>query len=74
MSILIFKNQKFDEYQGKRSKNYFIETASQFRGKLVQLFKKNIIEKVRFHFQKYDKYLKPKNDVKKLLGAFNHEL
>ena len=29
---------------------------------------------MRFHFKKYDKYLKPKNDVKKLLEAFNHEL
>ena len=63
------------DYQRRNgSKNYLTKKASQSHGKLVQFFSKIIIEKMRFHFQKYDKYLKPKNDVKKLLGAFNHEL
>ena len=70
----MFKNRKFDEYQGKRVQKLFYWNGVSVPWKVSASFKKIIIEKMRFHFKKYDKYLKPKNDVKKLLGAFNHEL
>ena len=42
--------------------------------KVSDALEKNQIEKIRFQLQKYEKYLKSKNDIKKLLGAFNQEL
>ena len=42
--------------------------------KVSDVLEKNLIEKIRFQLQKYEKYLKSKNDIKKLLGAFNQEL
>ena len=42
--------------------------------KVSDVLEKNPIEKIRFQLQKYEKYLKSKNDIKKLLGAFNQEL
>ena len=36
--------------------------------------KKNEIQKQKFQLQKPEKYLKSKNDIKRLLGAFNQVL
>ena len=64
---------KSDYPLGKRFKNLLTEKACQPSGNLGKL-KKNRIEKMRFQEQKYEKYLKSKNDLKRLLGAFNKEL
>ena len=37
-------------------------------------FSKNPFEKMRFQAQKYEKYLKSKNDLKMPLGPFNKKL
>ena len=79
MSILIFKNGKFKvDYQKQNgSKKYSIKKASQPRGNLVVFSKKMQYKNNDFsskNMKKHEKYLKSKNDVKKLLGAFNQEL
>ena len=79
MRILNFKNKKFkvDYYRQNGSKNQSINKASQPRGNLVVFSKKNVIKNNDFsikNMKKHEKYLKSKNDVKKLLGAFNQEL
>ena len=54
-------------YQGGNgSKNYLTKKASQPRG--------NLVVKKKISGEKHEKSLKCKNDVKKLLGAFNQEL
>ena len=50
------------------------EKASQPRKKVSEVFQKIQYEKMRFHLQKYEKYSKSKNDIKKPLGLFNKEL
>ena len=55
--------------RGNGSKNYLTKKASQPRRNLVVKKKKNW-----FQEKKHENYLKCKNDVKKLLGAFNQEL
>ena len=42
--------------------------------KSSEVFQKIPIEKMRFQLQKYEKYLKSKNDLKRPLGAFINEL
>ena len=42
--------------------------------KLSDFFKKNVIEKQWFQLQEPEKYVKSKNDIKRLLGAFNQVL
>ena len=42
--------------------------------KLSSFFKKIVKKKQWFQEQKHEKYLKSKNGVKKLLGAFNQKL
>ena len=42
--------------------------------KLSDFFKNHIIKKQWFQFQKPEKYLKSKNDTKRLLGAFDQVL
>ena len=49
-------------------KNYLTKKASQPCGNLV------VKKKNWFQEKKHENYLKCKNDVKKLLGAFNQEL
>ena len=50
-----------------------MEKAPQPRGELV-IVQKFLIEKMRFQLQKYEKYLKSKNDLKRPIEAFNKEL
>ena len=52
---------------GNGSKNYMTKKASQLSGNLV-------VKKKMISGEKHEKYLKCKNDVKKLLRAFNQEL
>ena len=40
----------------------------------IEVLQKIQIEKKRFQFEKYEKYLKSKNDLKRPLGAFSNEL
>ena len=56
------------------SKNSMTEKASQPRRKLVEFYKKNPFEKMRFQAQKYERYLKSKNDFKKPLEPFDKKL
>ena len=44
------------------------------RRKVSEVFQKIIIEKMQFQVQKYEKYLKSKNDFKKPLEPINEEL
>ena len=53
---------------GNGSKNYLTKKASQPSGNLV------VKKKTMISGEKHEKYLKCKNDVKKLLRAFNQEL
>ena len=59
------------------SQNLMTEKASQPHPappKRNEVFQKKSIEKAGFYFQKFEKYLKSKNHLKRLLGAFNQEL
>ena len=56
-----------DYRRGHGSKNYLTKKASQPRRNLV-------VKKKKDSGEKHEKSLKCKNDVKKLLGAFNQEL
>ena len=40
----------------------------------TEVLQKSQLEKMRFQVQKYEKYLKSKNDLKRPLGAFNQGL
>ena len=42
--------------------------------KVSEVYKKYPIDKMWFQEQKYEKYLKSKNDIKRPLGPFNKEL
>ena len=42
--------------------------------KIIKVFQKNPIDKMWFHEQKYEKYVKPKKDIKRPLWPFNKEL
>ena len=42
--------------------------------KVSEVFQKIPIEKMRFQVQKYEKYLKSKNDLKMSLGPFNKDI
>ena len=66
----LVKNRKIkvDYQRGYGSKKYLTKKASQPRGNLV------VKKKNWFQEKKHENYLKCKNDVKKLLGAFNQEL
>ena len=68
-----FRNLRLIPNAENGSKNSLTENTSQPRGKLGS-FPKIPIEKMRFQLQKYEKYSKSKNDIKKPLGLFNKEL
>ena len=76
MSTLIFKIQKYkmDYPLGKRLKKFIDEKCVSAPRKVSDVFQKIPIEKMRFQVQKYEKYLKSKNDLKRPLGPFNKEL
>ena len=57
-----------DYHRGNGSKKYLTKKASQPRGNLV------VKKKTMIPGEKHEKYVKCKNDVKKLQGAFNQEL
>ena len=59
---------------GKRLKKIIDRKSVSAPRKVTKVVKKNHIEKMRFQVQKYEKYLKSKNDLKRLLGAFINEL
>ena len=76
MNILKFKIAKLRPRTHKEndSKNSMTEKASQFIKRVSEFFQKTLYEKIRFHLQKYEKYLYSKNDIKKLLEFFNNNL
>ena len=66
---------KSDYPLGKRFKKFTDGKGVSAPWKFSEVkIKKNQIEKMRFQEQKYEKYLKSKNDLKRPLGAFNKEL
>ena len=76
MHTLNFKTrQKKTTYLcGKRLKKFTNGKYVSAPRKVSEVFQKIPIEKMRFQVQKYEKYLKSKNDIKKPLGLFNKEL
>ena len=73
--------QKLKNYgrlpQGKRFKKLFDQKGVSAPRKLCSFFKKMEEKNNDFsskNMKKHEKYLKSKNDVQKLLGAFNQEL
>ena len=49
-------------------------TATSAARKVSKVFQKISIEKMLFHVQKYEKYLKYKNIIKIPVGSFNKKL
>ena len=60
--------------RGKRVAKFIDGKGVPAPPKRNEVFQKKSIEKAGFYFQKFEKYLKSKNDLKMLLGAFNQEL
>ena len=54
--------------------DFFDEKGVSAPQKLSDLKKKMVSKNNNFRFQKHEKYLKSKNDIKRRLEAFNHEL
>ena len=67
-------NFKIDYPYGKRLEKFIDGKAVSAHRKVSEVLKKMSIEKMRFQVQKYEKYLKSKNDLKRPLGPFNKEL
>ena len=76
MSTLNFQIRKFkvDYPYGKRLKKLIDRKGVSAPRKASEVFKKNPIEKKWFQVEKYQKYSKSKNDVKRPLGPFYNEL
>ena len=70
------KNRKIKVDYNRQNilKKIFDQKGVSAQRKLSSFFKNNVIKKQWFQEQKHEKYLKSKNGVKKLLGAFNQEL
>ena len=76
MSILIFKIRKFkiDYLCGKRLKKFIDGKGLSAPRKDTEVPQKIQTEKMSFQVQKYEKYLKSKNYLKRPLGAFIKKL
>ena len=64
---------KIDYPHGKRLKKITDRKHVSAQRKVFEVFPKIPIEKMRLQFQKFEKYLKSKNDIKKPLRPFNKE-
>ena len=72
MSTLIFKIRKIKSVfpPGKLLKKFVDEKIVSAPRKYTEVFRKIQIKKMRFQVQKYEKYLKSKNDPERPRGAF----